>query len=491
MSDNMKLVADPAAVDEQHKAGKLTARERVEKLLDDNSFVEIGCYVQHSSTAFGIDKQAPGDGVITGYGTIDLRPVYIYAQDFTVFEGSLSAANAQKICKTYEMALKNGVPVIAVLDSAGARIQDGVAALDGYAKVMRCAARASGVIPQICVAAGPCVGASAVIAGLADFVYAVEKISCISMTGAQILASQEEKDVSAEGLGGAAVSVEKGLAHFACASEEEAFASLKALLNLLPSNNVEDAPYDYEEIDDFNRPIEASQDAAAIASMIADNQSFLEVQKGYGNVVLNGFAKLGGRTAGIVAITSGSGEGRLGVADCIKAARFIRFCDSFNIPVVSLIDSAGFAISTCEEKHSLTKHASQLAYAYAEATVPLVSVIVGKAIGGVYAVMGSHGIGADVVYAYPNAVIAPLNGPAAVTILMKDQLTEADPVAQRKSLEKEYEETYASPAAAAKLGSVDDVIEPAQTRQMVISALDMQASKREVTPSKRHGNLPL
>ncbi|MGI6168962.1 MAG: acyl-CoA carboxylase subunit beta, partial [Christensenellales bacterium] len=439
MSENLLPKADAAAIDAQHKVGKMTARERVDKLLDLNSFVEIGRYVQHNSAEFGVDKQAPGDGVVAGYGTVDMRPVYVYAQDFTAFHGSLGAKNAEKIAKVYEMAVKNGVPVVSILDSAGARLQDGMAALDGYAKVMKCAAQASGVVPQIALVAGPCIGSNALIAQLADFVFVVEKTGTISVNGAQILASMTGNDITPQSLGGADAAMDSGLADFVCANEEQALVSMRNLLNILPGNNMEDAPYALETQDDFNRSAVVGEDIDASVASIVDNGSLVEVKAGYGKGMLTALAALGGKAVGIIANRGKVDEGRLDLYGCAKAAGFLRFCDSFSIPVVSFLDTAGFALSVQQEENGLAKEIAGLAYAYAEATVPLISVVAGKAVGGAYAVMGSHGIGADMVYAYPDAVIAPLNAEAAVEILDEALLRKADnPVARRQELEEEY-----------------------------------------------------
>lgn len=492
MNENMIPKADTAAVDAQHKAGKLTARERVEQLLDPNSFVEVGRFAQHNSAGFGVDKQAPGDGVVAGYGTVDMRPVYVYAQDFTAFHGSMGVKNAEKIAKIYDMAVKNGVPVVSILDSAGVRLQDGVAALDGYAKIMKCAAQASGVVPQIAVVAGPCIGTTALIARLADFVLTVEKIGDISVTGAQILASMTGKNITSESLGGAAAAIESGLADFSYADEAQAFDGLKKLLGLLPSNNLEDAPYAYEATDDFNRSAVVGEDMDVSIASIVDAGSLLEVQAGYAKGILTALAALGGKTVGIIANRGSEDEGRLGASGCKKAAGFLRLCDSFSLPVVSFLDTAGFALCEQQEKQGLAKDIAKLAFAYAEATVPLITVVAGKAIGGAFAVMGSHEIGADMVYAYPDAEISPLNADAAVEILEQDLLKKSDdPVARRKDLEEEYAQTYSSPLDAAKVGSVDDIVEKEDIRKILIYALDMQAGKRASTLPKKHGSMPV
>ncbi len=457
-------------MDEKHIG---SARNRVKGILDANSFVEIGCHIQHNSTAFGLDKQVPGDGVAAGYGTIANVPVYIYAQDFAAFDGSLGSKNADKIARVYDAAVKNGVPVISVLDSAGARLAEGTAALDGYAKVMKSAAKASGVVPQIAIVCGPAIGAASVIAELADFVFVTEEaeLSMVSPVVREAAEGKGEKSYPCE--------------YDFMGSEAEIAETVKKLLALLPLNSLEDPPMG-EQIDDFNRILASCSDVRSLVSSAADFGEFLELKKDFAPGLVTGLARFGGFLTGVVANDKAVNDGRLDGDALQKAARFIGFLDSFGIAVVSLVDTPGFVLSNCEEKRGLSKKAAQLAYSYASADVPVITVITGSAIGGAYSVMGSKELGADMVFAFPDASVAPIEADLA-SVLYYDEL-EAD---SREEKIAEYKKKYADPMEAAHNGSIDRIIEKSELRQMIVSALIMQATKHAGEPMKSHGNMPL
>ncbi|MHB1315229.1 MAG: acyl-CoA carboxylase subunit beta [Christensenellales bacterium] len=487
------LSGDSEKIALQKKQGKLTARERISALLDEGSLVEIDAFITQSSAGFGTDKpQVAGDGVLAGYGTIDGNPVVVFSQDFTVFGGSISSANAKKIAKVYDLAIKNGCPIISVTDSAGARIQEGAASMNGYGEILKHAASASGVIPQISIIAGPCIGGAAFYAALSDFVFAVDKISKMSVVAPQVLQAAENlKEL--DSIGSARELYKQGTAHFLCDNEESCFDLVKQLVSYLPSNNLEDVP-SYEEgepASDLSALTNYEGDMLAAIKAVVDFESLLEVQAGYASNIITALAQIKGATVGIIANNAAINEGRLDSAACAKGARFVRFCDCFSIPVVSLADSAGFVLSTNEEKY-LAQSASKLIYAFAEATVPLVSVVMGKAIGAGYVAMCNSALGADMVYAFPQAQISPLNPDTAVAVLFSKELSAAqDPVAFRTAKEEEYALRFASPFEAANLGYVDDVIDPAALRQVLDAALNMLFNKRASTSPKKHGNMPL
>lgn len=442
----------------------------LECLLDANSFVETGCHVRHNSVKFGIDKQTDGDGVIAGYGTIGAVPVYVYVQDMDAFDGSVGEKNAQKIARIYDAAVKNGVPVISVLNSKGARLKEGVAALDGYAKIMKSAARAAGTIPRICVVTGPAIGAASVIAQMSDFVFVTDE--------AQLTATSAEVRKAAFGEG------EKvyGYAYDFKGSMEQIAENISKLLTYIPMNSMEDAPVG-DQSDDFNRIIAYSDDVRTLIANAADFGEFLELKKDASESMITGFARFGGFTAGVVANEKGA---RLDCDGLAKAAAFVSYLDSFNIPVISLVDAEGFVYCNCEEECGLSKRAAALAYAYASSGMPMITVLAGNAIGAAYCVMGSKELGADMVYAFNDAVVAPLDEEQA-SVIFYDELEGET----REDKKNDYKKKYADPMQAAYLGSIDRVIEKGDLRQMLISALMMQASKHAGEPLKRHGNLPL
>ena len=456
-----------------------TAKSKIDCLLDAYSFVEVGCHIRHESSEFGLEHQAPGDGVVAGYGTINAVPVYIYAQDRSAFAGSLGAKNAEKIARVYDAAVKNGLPIIALLDSAGARLKEGVAALDGYAKIMKSAAKASGVIPQIAVVCGPCVGAASLISQLSDFVFLAEE-GAVAVTAPAI----QRASLGADGATSPLVYDDK-------AEMPALFEDVKKLLEMLPSNCLEDAPLGSQE-DDFNRVTAESGDIRTLIANAADYGEFLELKKHAAGNIVTGFARFGGMTAGVVANAPGETEGRLDIAGLKKAAGFVSFCDSFNLPVVTLVDTPGFVLSAEEEQRGLPTYAAQLAYAYAQAEVPLISVVAGKAIGGAYSILASHEIGVDMTLALKGAQIAPIAADTASVIFFGDDIAKAeDPQAARAQKIEEYAKKWSSPMEAAYYGSVDRVIECGELRQMLISSLIMQATKHAGKSPKRHGNLPL
>jgi len=488
----------------QHENGKLTARERIEKLLDPNSFVEIDAFVEHRSVEFDMaNTEAPGEGVVTGYGTIDNRPVYVYAQDFTVIGGSLGEMHAKKITKIMDMAMKMGVPVIGMNDSGGARIQEGIDALSGYGEIFYRNTMASGVIPQISVILGPCAGGAVYSPALTDFIFMVDGISKMFITGPQVIKAVTGEDVSFEELGGAKTHNQiSGVAHFQAANEQECFKSIRRLLSFLPSNNAEDAPV-YECQDDLNRIIpelngiipdhpNKPYDVKTIITKILDNEDFLEVQPAFAMNIVVGFGRLNGRTVGVVANQPNEMAGCLDINASDKASRFIRFCDSFNIPIITFTDTPGYLPGVNQEHGGVIRHGAKLLYAYSEASVPLINVIMRKAIGGAYIAMCSKHLGADMVFAWPTAEIAVMGPEGAANIIFRKEIEKSeDPVTFREEKIQEYRDRFANPYQAAKRGYVDDVIEPAVTRPHLISALEMLLSKRETRPPKKHGNFPV
>lgn len=493
-----------AKIDKQHQSGKKTARERILMLLDEGSFVEVDAFVEHRCTEFDMaGKKAPGEGVVVGYGTIEGRLVYVYSQDFTVIGGSLGEMHSQKICKVMDMAIKMGAPIIGMNDSGGARIQEGVDALAGFGSIFHHNTMASGVIPQISVIMGPCAGGAVYSPAITDFTFMVEKTSQMFITGPQVVESVTGESIDAEGLGGASTHATKsGVASFTAQNDEECIAKVRRLVSFLPSNNLECVPYE-ECTDDLNRlsqaltaivPDEANKayDVKNVISEIVDNGDFMEVQSEFAKNIVIGFARMNGSTIGIVANQPNVMAGSLDVNSSDKAARFVRFCDSFNIPIVSFTDVPGYLPGVAQEHNGIIRHGAKLLYAFSEATVPKINVILRKAYGGAYIAMNSKHLGADMVFAWPTSEIAVMGPEGAANIIFRKDIANADdPVAERQAKISEYREKFASPYEAAKRGYVDDVIEPDSTRPRIISALEMLASKREDRPSKKHGNIPV
>ncbi len=493
-----------AKIKKQHDSNKLTARERINALLDEGSFVEIDAFVTHRCHEFGMEAvDAPAEGVVTGYGTVDGRLTYVYAQDFTVIGGSLGEMHAKKICKVMDMAAKMGAPIIGMNDSGGARIQEGVDALAGFGEIFVRNTQYSGVIPQISVIMGPCAGGAVYSPAITDFIFMVDKTSKMFITGPQVVKSVTGEDVSAEDLGGSKVHAEKsGVAHFTAPSDEECIAQIRKLLSYLPQNNLEEAPYT-APVDPINRlseklttivPDEPNKayDVKEVINEIVDAGSFFEVQEGFAQNIVVGFARFNGASVGIVANQPKVKAGSLDIDSSNKAARFVRFCDSFNIPLVTLTDVPGYFPGKDQEQGGIIRHGAKLLYAYSEATVPKINVITRKAYGGAYIAMSSKHIGADLVMAWPTAEIAVMGPDGAANIIFKKEIADsANPIATRAEKIQEYSNKFASPFVAAQRGYVDDVIEPDSTRPRIIAALEMLASKRETRPSKKHGNLPV
>src|SRR5437762_645124 len=488
----------------QHDKGKMTARERLEVLLDPGSFVELDRFVTHRATDFGLaDERYLGDGVVTGYGRIDGRLVYVFSQDFTVLGGSLSETHAEKICKIMDLALRNGAPVIGLNDSGGARIQEGVVSLGGYADIFLRNTLASGVVPQISCIMGPCAGGAVYSPAITDFNIMVKDTSYMFITGPDVIKTVTHEDVTKEELGGAATHNRKsGVAHFAADSDEHALRMVRELLSFIPSNNVDDpprvAPADSaERIETKLNSIvpEASNqpyDIREVIDLIVDDGYFFEVHRDYAPNIVVGFARLDGRSVGIVANQPAYLAGVLDIDSSIKGARFVRFCDCFNIPIVTFEDVPGFLPGISQEHGGIIKHGAKLLYAFAEATVPKVTVITRKAYGGSYCVMVSKHIRGDANFAYPSAEIAVMGPEGAVDILYRRELAEAsDKGSARSSRVTELENKFASPYVAAERGFIDEVIEPSQTRPKLIRALALLENKRDTNPPKKHGNIPL
>jgi len=491
-------------LDRQHAKGKLSARERLDLLLDEGSFQEIDAFVTHRSTAFGLENRVLlGDGVVTGYGTIDHRLVYVYAQDFTVMGGSLGEAHAAKICKIMDMALKNGAPVIGINDSGGARIQEGVAALGGYASIFLRNTLASGVIPQISIIAGPCAGGAVYSPALTDFVFMVQDTSYMFITGPKVIKAVTHEDVTSEELGGAMTHNRiSGVAHFAARDEKECLAQVRRLLSLIPDNNLAGPPYipstdDPLRMDSHLDTIVSENsrkpyDMKEVVLMVVDDGELLEVHEHYAPNIIVGFARLDGHSVGIVANQPSALAGVLDINASTKGARFIRFCDCFNIPIITFEDVPGFLPGVSQEHGGIIRNGAKLIYAYCEATVPKITVITRKAYGGAYCVMNSKHIRGDINFAWPSAEIAVMGPEGAVNIISRQEIAEADdPEATRARLIQEYREEFANPYVAASLGYIDDVIEPHETRPRLINALHMLENKRDTNPPKKHGNMPL
>ena len=492
-------------IEAQHAKGKLTARERLSLLLDEGSFEEYDMFVQHRCTNFGMDKSHPdGDGVVTGCGTIEGRPVYVFAQDFTVNGGSLSKTMSEKICKVMDMAMRNGAPCIGLNDSGGARIQEGIDALAGYGEIFERNILASGVVPQISAILGPCAGGAVYSPALTDFTFMVKNTSYMFLTGPAVVKSVTGEEVSQEELGGASVHASKsGVAHFAAENEQEAIATIRELLSYLPQNNLESAPF-LETADPVNRVDDAlnaiipdnpnkSYDMYQVIRSIVDDGRFLEIHKDFAKNMIVGFAHMNGRSVGIVANQPGVLAGVLDINASRKAARFVRFCDAFNIPLVTLVDVPGFLPGTQQEYGAIITNGAKLLYAFGEATVPKVTVTLRKAYGGAHIVMSCKQLRGDVNYAWPSAQIAVMGADGAVNVLhakeMKENPQQASAIFEEKK--KEYEDLFSNPYQAAQKGYIEDVIEPRNTRFRVIRALEQLAGKQASVPAKKHDNLPL
>ena len=494
------------AVEKQHAKGKLTARERVHRLLDEGSFVEIDELARHRSTAFGLEKKRPyGDGVVTGYGTVDGRQVCVFAQDFTVFGGSLGEVYGEKICKVMDLALKTGCPVVGINEGAGARIQEGVVSLGLYGEIFRRNVHASGVIPQISLIMGACAGGHVYSPAVTDFTVMVDGTSNMFITGPDVIKTVTGEDVSMEDLGGARThNTKSGNSHYMGADEDDAIDYVKALLSFLPSNNLDEGPtYDGGvdlEVNDIDRALDTlipdspnqPYDIRTVVEAVVDDGDFLEVQPLFAPNIVIGFGRVEGRSVGVVANQPLQLAGTLDINASEKAARFVRTCDAFNVPVLTFVDVPGFLPGTDQEWNGIIRRGAKLIYAYAEATVPLITVITRKAYGGAYDVMGSKHLGADMNIAWPSAQIAVMGAQGAVNILYRNELRDAtDPEARRAELITEYEDTLANPYVAAERGYVDAVIPPHETRSEIVRSLRLLRTKRETLPPKKHGNIPL
>ena len=490
-------------IEAQHKKGKLSARERIDLLLDEGSFEEIGKFVMHRCKDFGLDKQHfLGDGVVTGYGTVNGRLVYVFSQDFTVLGGSLSETYAEKICKIMDLALKNGAPVIGLNDSGGARIQEGVLSLAGYADIFYRNTLASGVIPQISAIMGPCAGGAVYSPAITDFILMVENTSYMFVTGPNVVKTVTHEEVSAEDLGGASAhSTKSGVTHFSCANELACIQHIKALLSYMPQNCEEKAPQQPYQAQEESRPAlnelipdnpNQPYDMREVILEVVDSDSFLEVHQNFAENIVVGFARLGGRSIGIVGNQPAVLAGVLDINASTKAARFVRFCDSFNIPLLVFEDVPGFLPGTDQEWNGIITNGAKLLYAFCEATVPRITVITRKAYGGAYDVMNSKHIGADMNYAWPTAEIAVMGAKGAAEIIFKKEISEAEnPEEKLKEKVEEYEQKFTNPYRAAHRGYVDEVIMPADTRRKLIRAFAMLENKVANLPRKKHGNIPL
>ena len=503
--DRARLGGGRERIDRQHAAGKLTARERVELLVDPGSFVEIDALVTHRCTDFGMEEnRVPGDGVVCGHGTVEGRLVYLFAQDFTVFGGSLSETNAEKICKVMDLAVDNGAPVVGLNDSGGARIQEGVASLGGYADIFLRNTLASGVVPQISAILGPCAGGAVYSPAITDFVFMVEDTSYMFVTGPEVIRTVTHEEVTKEELGGAATHAGKsGVAHFTVPNDAACLAAIRELLSYLPSNNLDDPPPgtsddppDREDPaldglvpEDPNKPY----DIERLIYAVVDDGRFFEVHAAYARNLVVGFARIGGRSVGVVANQPAWLAGVLDIDASLKGARFVRFCDAFNLPLVTFEDVPGFLPGTQQEFGGIIKHGAKLLYAFAEATVPKVTVIARKAYGGAYCVMASKHLRTDVNLAYPTAEIAVMGPEGAVNVLYRRELAEAGERAAevRSAKVAEYREKFSNPYVAAERGFVDAIVRPRETRPRLVAALRQLAGKRQAVPAKKHGNIPL
>ncbi len=494
----------PERIARQHAAGKLTARERVHALVDEGSFDEVDMFVEHECSHFGMqDRKVPGDGVVTGFARIESRPVGLFSQDFTVFGGSLGLAHARKICKIMDLCLKAGLPMIGLNDSGGARIQEGVESLGGYAEIFLRNTLASGVIPQISAILGPCAGGAVYSPAITDFVFMVQGTSYMFVTGPNVIKEVTHEKVSFEELGGASVHAEKsGVAHFAARDEAECLRDIRRLLSYLPANNLEEPPAAGLGDDPARREEslnsivpgnpQKAYDMKRVIAAVCDRESFLEVHRDFARNLIVGFARLNGRAVGIVAQQPAHLAGCLDIDASVKGARFIRFCDAFNIPLVTFEDVPGFLPGVAQEHGGIIRNGAKLLYAYCEATVPKLTVITRKAYGGAYDVMNSKHVRGDVNFAWPTAEIAVMGPEGAVGIVFKDEIDRArDPKKTRARLIAEYRDKFAGPLIAAQRGYIDDVIEPADTRRRLVRSLELLKTKRDRNPPRKHGNLPL
>ncbi len=488
----------------QHAAGKLTARERIDLLLEKGTFVEVDKFVVHKCYEFGLEKQQPlGDGVVTGYGLIGKRTVFVFAQDFTVFGGALSETYARKICKIMDMAMQLGAPVIGLNDSGGARIQEGVRSLAGYADIFLRNSLASGVIPQISAIMGPCAGGAVYSPALTDFIFMVKESSYMFITGPEVVKSVTQEDVSKNELGGSGIHTERsGVAHLAADNDIDCILKIRELLSFLPNNNMEEPPF-VPSTDSPNRmdpqldlliPTNPNQpyDMKELIRSVADDENFFEIQEEYAKNIIIGYIRLNGKPIGVVANQPSALAGTLDINASVKAARFVRFCDAFNIPLLTLVDVPGFLPGVNQEYEGIIRHGAKLLYAYCEATVPKVTIITRKAYGGAYDVMSSKHIRGDINFAYPTAEIAVMGPDGAVNILFRKELAAAEnPEAKRKELQDEYRDKFANPYRAAELGYVDEIIVPSTSRSRLIRSFELLANKRQSNPPKKHCNLPL
>lgn len=502
--EKIALGGGPERIEKQHNKGKYTARERIDMLFDEGSFQEIGMFVEHHSQDLGMDKKdIPADGVVTGHGTIDGRTVYVYAQDFTTMGGSLGEMHAKKISRVMDLARKAGSPFISLLDSGGARIQEGVNSLKGYGEIFKRNTQNSGVIPQISVILGPCAGGAVYSPAITDFVFMVDHTSKMFITGPQVVKSVTGEEVSAEDLGGGSTHNQvSGVAQFLADNEEQSFEQIKKLISFIPNNNLEgasvvetnDTPDRIEEDLQDLVPINPNKayDIRDVIEQIVDDKDFFEVHKYFAKNIVVGFARMNGRSIGIVANQPGFKAGTLDIDSSDKAARFIRFCDAFNIPLLSLTDVPGYLPGVEQEYGGVIRHGAKLLYAFSEATVPKINVILRKAYGGAYIAMNSTHLGADYVFAWPNAEIAVMGPEGAANVIFRREIKAADD-SDKKRQEKidEYRESFANPYQAAQEGYVDDVIDPRNTRPRIIMALESVIGKRESNPNKKHGNIPL
>jgi acetyl-CoA/propionyl-CoA carboxylase carboxyl transferase subunit len=491
-------------IEAQHEKGKLTARERIDYFLDEDTFVEVDQLREHRSTNFDMsERRIPGDGVVTGYGEVDGRTVFVFAHDFTVFGGALGEEFAAKVCKVMDKAIETGAPIVGLNDSAGARIQEGIDSLAGYADIFHRNQLASGVVPQISAVMGPCAGGAVYSPAITDFIFMVEETSHMFITGPDVIETVTGEEVTFDELGGAEThATESGVAHFTPAAEKQALDEIRYLLSFLPSNNVEDPPRvepwdDPARADEELREVvpgepEKPYDMTRVIEGVVDEDSLFEVAASYARNLGTGFARLDGHSVGVVGNQPRVNAGTLDIDSSVKGARFVRFCDAFNIPILTFVDVPGFMPGTDQEQGGIIKHGAKLLYAYSEATVPLLTVITRKAYGGAYDVMASKHVGADVNYAWPTAEVAVMGPEGAVDILYDDELAAADQVEQkRQELIEEYRDAFANPHIAAQRGYVDDVLEPPETRARLIADLDTLRGKRTDHPDRKHGNIPL
>ena len=502
--EEAKLGGGTRRIEAQHKKGKLTARERIASLLDEGTFEELDPFVTHRATEFGLaDQKYPGDAVVTGYGKVNGRLAFVYAQDFTIIGGTLSEAVAQKICKAMDLAMNSGAPVVGLIDSGGARIQEGVDSLAGYSSIFLRNTRASGVIPQISVILGPSAGGATYSPALTDFVFMVSGIGQMYITGPDVIKAVTGESVTHEELGGASAHASKsGVAHFSIESEGECFEQIRRLLGFLPLNNMEDPPRQ-TNLDNPNRSDEElthiipegpnqPYNMLDIISRVVDDGEFMQVHEQFARNIIVGHARMDGRPVGVVAQQPDYRAGVLDIDASVKAARFVRFCDAFNVPLVTFVDVPGFMPGTSQEYGGIIRHGAKLIYAYAEATVPKISVLTRKAYGGAYIVMSSKNLRGDINYAWPTGEVAVMGAEAAVNIVYRNEISASDrPEELRAKLVKDYQDQLMNPYIAASRGLIDDVIEPAETRLKIIRALEMLDNKRESLPPKKHGSIPL